>query len=239
MKVTYIYHSGFLLETESCYYLFDCFRGALPPMDPAKPIVVLASHGHGDHYAPSVFSGLADMGMEHITAVLSRDIPAAAEPEKVSCLRVSPQERYTLPQGQSLVTFRSTDLGVAFLIEDGGQLFYHAGDLNDWVWVGETEAYNRQMTADYRKQIDLLAAELGGRSLTAAFVVLDPRQEQDYARGLLYFLQNIPCDRVYPMHYWGQPEIMGRFLREYPQYENRIVLTESIEETTSKGGNIQ
>ena len=142
---------------------------------------------------------------------------------------VSAGKRYELPQGQEVVTFRSTDVGVAFLIRDGKELFYHAGDLNDWVWSEEAEADNQRMTEKYQKQIDLLARELDGRTLTAAFVVLDPRQEQDYDRGMLYFLQHISCGCVYPMHYWEQPQIMERFLREHPQYQSRIKLTQPID----------
>ena len=85
------------------------------------------------------------------------------------------------------------------------------------------------MTGSYRKEIDTLAQDLDGTKLTAAFVVLDPRQENDYARGMLYFLKKISCDRIYPMHYWEQPEIITRFLAEYPQYENRIILTETAD----------
>ena len=229
MNVTYIHHSGFLIETESCYYLIDYFQGTIPALNPGKPVVVLASHKHHDHYQKSVFNILKDMGMQSIYAVLSRDIPAGARPEDVPCLPVSAGKRYDLPQGQELVTFRSTDVGVAFLIRDGQELFYHAGDLNDWVWSEEPEADNQRMTEKYRKQIDLLAQELDGRTLTAAFVVLDPRQEQDYDRGMLYFLQHISCDCVYPMHYWEQPQIMARFLRENPQYQNRIKLTQPID----------
>lgn len=226
MNVTYIHHSGFLIETESCYYLIDYFQGPIPCLDPCKPIIVLASHKHHDHYQKSVFSILKQMGMQHIYAVLSRDIPAATVPEDVPCMPISAGKRYELPQGQKLVTFRSTDLGVAFLIREGQQLFYHAGDLNDWVWAEEADSDNRHMTLDYRKQIGLLAEELHGRPLTAAFVVLDPRQEQDYDRGMLYFLQQIPCGCVYPMHYWGQPQTIERFLQEHPQYQNRIMLTQ-------------
>lgn len=227
MNVTYIHHSGFLIETESCYYLIDYFQGSIPALDPGKPVLVLASHKHHDHYQKSVFSMLKDMKMQHIYAVLSQDIPAGARPEDVPCIRVSAGKRYELPQGQELVTFRSTDLGVAFLVRDGKELFYHAGDLNDWVWVEESAEYNFKMTVDYRKQIDLLASELDGCPLTAAFVVLDPRQEQDYDRGMLYFLRHVPCDCVYPMHYWEKPQIIPRFLREYPQYRNQIRLTQS------------
>ena len=227
MNVTYIHHSCFLIETESCYYLFDYFQGSLPVLDPCKPIIVLSSHKHPDHYQPAVFSILKETGMQSIFAVLSRDIPPKTVPAEIPRTMVSPCESYELPQGQSLFTYRSTDQGVAFLIQDGQQLFYHAGDLNDWVWEEETDSYNRQMTGSYRKQIALLSKQLNGRPLTAAFVVLDPRQEKDYDRGLLYFLQQIPCDCVYPMHYWEKPEIIDRFLREHPQYQNRIMLTEN------------
>ena len=228
MNVTYIHHSSFLIETEACYYLIDYYQGSILALNPSKPVIVLASHKHHDHYQKIVFSILKDMGMQSIYAVLSRDIPAGARPEDVPCLLVSAGKRYELPQGQELVTFRSTDVGVAFLIQDGQELFYHAGDLNDWVWSEEPEADNQRMTEKYQKQIDLLARELDGRTLTAAFVVLDPRQEQDYDRGMLYFLQHTSCGCVYPMHYWEQPQIMARFLREYPQYQNRIKLTQPV-----------
>ena len=29
MKVTYINHSGFLIETRDCYYIFDYYKGEL------------------------------------------------------------------------------------------------------------------------------------------------------------------------------------------------------------------
>ena len=63
MKITYIHHSCFLVETDSCYYLFDYEKGRLPDMDAAKPIFVLSSHGHADHYTADIFSLLAVSGM--------------------------------------------------------------------------------------------------------------------------------------------------------------------------------
>lgn len=234
MKVTYIHHSCFLAETDSCYYLFDYFKGKLPALNPEKPILVLSSHKHGDHYHPSVFSILKDMGMQRIFAVLSCDIPSGSVPEGIPCITVSARKTYDLPQGQTLTTYRSTDEGVAFLIEEREEYFYHAGDLNDWVWEEESDAYNRQMTENYRKEIDTLAQNLGEKSLTAAFVVLDPRQEKDYDKGMLYFLQKISCAHVYPMHYWEKPEIISRFLTEHPQYQGQIILTEQPDTGTPK-----
>ena len=141
-------------------------------------------------------------------------------------MKVSPCQAYELPMGQTLTTYRSTDEGVAFLIQDWEERFYHAGDLNDWVWEEESDAYNRQMTGSYRKQIDLLAGNLGENALSCAFVVLDPRQGKDYDRGMLYFLKKVRGDCVYPMHYWEKPQIIGQFLEEHPRYQERIMRTE-------------
>lgn len=223
MKITYIHHSGFLVETDRCYYLFDYEKGCLPEMDAAKPVFVLSSHGHGDHYNTEIFSMLKATGMEHVRAILSDDI---AMPTDTDVLPVAPEREYPLGPRQKLMTLRSTDLGVAFLIEDQDRLIYHAGDLNDWVWDEETDAYNEEMTANYRKQIRLLSEKLQGREIDVAFVVLDPRQEKDYDRGMVYFLENIPAKQVYPMHYWDDPGIIETFLRDHPQYEAQIQKTE-------------
>ena len=223
MKITYIHHSSFLVETDNSYYLFDYEKGCLPEMNITKPILVLSSHGHYDHYNPEIFSTLDALGMQKIYAVLSEDIEA---PANVNVLQVSPGNEYRLCFGQKLTTFQSTDLGVAFLIEDQAQMIYHAGDLNDWVWEEESDSYNEQMTADYRKQIKLLSEKLDHRKIDAAFVVLDPRQEKVYDRGLCYFLENIPVKTVYPMHYWENPEIIEKFLMEHPEYKFEIQKTE-------------
>ena len=224
MKIIYIHHSCFLIETPTCYYIFDYEKGYIPELEPTKPIFVLSSHGHHDHYNPEIFNILKSMRMQSIYAVLSDDISI---PSKVDALSVSHGNDYELSLGQKLTTFASTDLGVAFLIEDQGKLIYHAGDLNDWVWEGEELSYNEQMTKDYREQIHLLDEKLDGREIDAAFVVLDPRQEKDYARGLCYFLEHIPVKKLYPMHYWGKPEIIDTFLKEYPEYESKIKRTEN------------
>ena len=166
---------------------------------------------------------LKNAGMAQVEAVLSDDIEP---PDNLDPLLVAPGKTYELAPEVTLTTFRSTDLGVAFLIEDNGALIYHAGDLNDWVWDEETEDYNRQMTLDYREQIGLLSAKLASREVDTAFVVLDPRQEKDYDRGICYFLAHIPVKTVYPMHYWDDPSIIETFLKEHPEHKPQIQRTE-------------
>ena len=146
MNITYIHHSGFLVETSRFYYLFDYESGPLPEMAPAKPIFVLSSHSHADHYNPEIFSLLAASGMQHVHAILSDDI---TPPVHIPTLQVSPGKQYALGPRQTLTPFQSTDLGVAFLIEDQDQLIYHAGDLNDWVWKSTPPSWS--WTPDRRK----------------------------------------------------------------------------------------
>ena len=228
MRVTYIHHSGFLVETKHFYYLFDYESGELPTLDIEKPIYALSSHSHSDHYNSDIFKILKKLEMKHIKAILSDDIEI---PKDIDTLHVCANQCYELSTNVKLRTYKSTDLGVAFLLEEYGKLIYHAGDLNDWVWDEESEAYNQQMTMDYRQEIKQLARDLNYRKIDIAFVVLDPRQEYDYDKGICYFMEQISSKAVYPMHYWNQPGIIDKFLKEYPQYIHQIQKTE-----TQKGG---
>ena len=97
-------------------------------------------------------------------------------------------------------------------------VFYHAGDLNDWVWEGESVQFNKQMNGNYKHEIDLLKK----RKIDHAFLPLDPRQEKYYANGVLYFLKKVTVDTIHPMHYWENPSIIQRFKDEYPEYKNKI-----------------
>ena len=46
MQVTYIDHSGFMVESGSCYYIFDYYKGELPNLDKDKEVIVFCSHFH-------------------------------------------------------------------------------------------------------------------------------------------------------------------------------------------------
>ena len=218
MQITYIYHSCFLAETADCYYLFDYYKGDLPMLNTYKPIMVFASHAHSDHYNEKVFDLLKEQGMKQVTAILSKDIPASRYPQDTDCIKVTFHETYQLPCDTLLKTLHSTDEGVAFLLQCPEGTVYHAGDLNDWVWAGESEQYNKQMTGSYRHEIDLIK----NTAVDVAFLPLDPRQEKDYANGMLYFLKKVKVSTVYPMHYWEKPEIIDQFLAQYPEYKTVV-----------------
>lgn len=219
MTITYIYHSCFLIETSDCYYLFDYYKGSVPALNPAKPILVFASHHHEDHYNPEIFSILSDRGMEKVYAILPNDISPKRYPKTdAEIIKVYHSQEYALPCDTHLKTLLSTDSGVAFLLQCKEGSLYHAGDLNDWGREEDSEQKQKQIRGSYRAQI----AKIKDSTLDAAFLPLDPRLGSSYANGILYFLQQVNVKRIYPMHYWDQPEILDRFLTEYPQYKNHF-----------------
>lgn len=60
MKLTYIFHSGFAVETQSCVLVFDYWMDPVDCMQvilsKGKPVYVLVSHFHEDHFSREIFS---------------------------------------------------------------------------------------------------------------------------------------------------------------------------------------
>ena len=115
MRVTYLGHSGFLVELEDTYFLFDYYKGSLPKMDTEKKILVFVSHAHYDHYRKEIFT-LRD-SFSRIRFVLSSDIFVREAEDVVS---MKPNEE-TVVFGCRIRTLRSTDEGVAFLVHYRGR----------------------------------------------------------------------------------------------------------------------
>lgn len=245
IEVSYIFHSGFLVETSECYYLFDYYKGNLPELDREKPVLVFASHSHADHYNPKVFYLLRSMGMKNITAILAKDIPQKRYPDclaptdtgkpdnniiqpsnhnPIPVIKAYHSREYSLPCHTHLQTLLSTDSGVAFFLTCPEGSIYHGGDLNDWIMEDMPLQEQKQMTGSYRASV----AKLKGKTIDIAFLPLDPRLGKYYANGFLYFLHNINVKQAYPMHYWEQPEIIRQFLKEHPEYAGIICMPKNI-----------
>ncbi len=233
MKVTYIDHSGFLLETETASFLFDYYKGSLPQINPEKPFLVFVSHKHGDHYNPKIFELIKKY--PQIQYILSKDVPVKWALLKYGEQGISLEEHIhnmakntiqdmVLFNGKHLVieTLKSTDTGVAYLITDHDHVYYHAGDLNLWTWEGESKQYNNNMTSAYYRELE----KLKDKKIDVAFVPLDPRQEKDAFSGIESFLEYTESACVFPMHFWGDYDIIRRFLTKHPEYEKKIVTIE-------------
>ena len=222
MKITFLQHSAFLVQTEGANLLFDWTgESPLPALDPVVPLYVFASHHHGDHYTPRIFS----LGMDNVTYILA------------SCIRLSAKRKAGLGIDDSCVhrltagakaeigpltvrTVRSNDAGVAFLVDSPWGRMFHAGDLNDWNWKGEDPAWLEGIDKAWRKSL----GQLEGERVDIAFLPLDGRLEENFWLGLHGFVQTMDCTHIFPMHCWGDFSVIGRLkdMEESRGYRSRV-----------------
>lgn len=213
MRVQYIGHSGFLIEMEQVYLLFDYYEGELPVFHQEKKIFIFVSHKHPDHYNRDIWK-LKD-SYQNICFVLSKEVPFSARQRELlgisetdcnNVIRVRANQHYFIEyqngKGIQIDTLKSTDLGVAYLVSYGEYKIYHAGDLNRWVWKGETDDWNRDMAERYSQQLEELQQKLENNKISIAFLPVDPRQEEEAFGGVCEFLKKIAVDMVFPMHFW-------------------------------------
>ncbi|MET0017718.1 MBL fold metallo-hydrolase [Oscillibacter sp.] len=230
MRVTFLAHSGFLVELDSVCLLLDWWKGELPEL-PDKPLFCFASHQHHDHFNPQIFS--LDDGRKEIRFLLGKDIQLSAHNRKKwnlsdvtaeKCAVLSGNEKIDLPHGVTVETLPSTDEGVAFLMTCEEKTIYHAGDLNWWHWEGEDKAWNRNMETDFKRFVE----PLRGRRIDLAFAPLDPRQEGAADWGLRYLLELAEVKKLIPMHQWEDYRPTEAFLRALPQWAETVLPVERL-----------
>lgn len=216
LKVTYIDHSGFMVESETCACIFDYYRGDIPMTDPDKKVYVFVSHAHYDHFNPVIFNWKEIF--PDITFILSDDITSVV-PEK-SMIFVSPRQNIVVDD-ITVTTFRSTDEGVAFLVSMNDCTVYHGGDLNWWHWSGEGKIFNEMMKRKYCSEIQKLSQQ----RINLAFVPLDSRQGEQFYWGMDYFMRHTDTEIVFPMHVCGKYEVADKLrgMEISEPYRDRIV----------------
>ena len=187
MKIEYIFNSGFTLETENNFLIFDYYKGELNLSD--KKTTVFVTHGHADHYNKSIFDLKGD-----INYVLSDDIKLDNNLDNVTF--VKPDS--SLKVGDlDIKVFGSTDLGVSFLISVDGFDVFHAGDLNWWYWENDEDEERDSMEGDFKGEI----AKLKGSNIDLAFFPVDPRLGDAFSKGGEFFINELSPKRFVPMHF--------------------------------------
>lgn len=221
MRLTYIYHDCFVLETSQAVVVFDYWRdpagtarGELPgffaSLPVEVPVYVMVSHHHKDHYSRDIFEW--DRLRAGIHYILSRDTARSARPyisadshyagHKVAAAQVTvlrPGERAVLP-GLKVYAYGSTDTGNSWVVESGGLSAMHAGDLNAWIWKDEsTEAEVRKALGDYRAVLRAVAADWP--RLDVCMFPVDSRIGTDYWTGAALLVRAIEVGVFFPMHF--------------------------------------
>lgn len=227
--VTYLHHSGFLVETQNYYLIFDYYTqcGNYNFIETEnlkdKTVIVFVSHFHQDHFDKTIFEW--KIKIPHIQYVLSNDISAPKEEKNI--LMVSPNNDYML-EDISIKTFLSNDSGVAFLINADGINIYHAGDLNWWHWNGESDTFNQKIANSYKKEID----KMEKITLDIAFVPIDLRLEENYLLGIDYLMKKVNVIHAFPMHFWENYKIFHLIEKEdrIKSYKNKIQKIQKMNE---------
>lgn len=243
IKLTYIYHDCFLLESRECSAVFDYWRDgeaadALPrflsEIDRGKPLYVFVSHHHKDHFTRSIFSwGLHFPDVRYVisndTHKLNRymfsegSLYAGYRPSADVVHTVSPGDHLELP-GIAVDVFGSTDIGNSYLVKVDGCRVFHAGDLNAWVWKDEsTEAEVDAAIRDFKEKIEPMR-EVAARVDLAMFPV-DSRIGRDYWEGASIFVRMFDVGCFVPMHFClGEDEEQRARLRRdacrFKEYAN-------------------
>ena len=213
MKIHFITHSSFLVETAKICMLFDWYEGDIPEIPQDKPLFIFASHSHEDHFSDKIFEATKDHSTKYF--VLSSDIFKSKVPVQYheNCHFISPYQTLKIDDVE-IKTYMSTDMGVAFLINTDGKNFYHAGDLNCWTWEGAPRFQNNMMENTYKEELK----KISSTEIFMAFVPLDPRQDSYFDLGMKYFLETCGASYVFPMHMWGVYSIIDIFKQKYPEY---------------------
>ena len=208
MKIDYFGHSGFLVETASCLLLFESFRadpGTIDGKPKDKPLFVFVSHAHADHFDPAIFS----IAGRTVRYLLSFDLRGNKRiPEDRDVRFLDAHETYGIEGLGTVRTLRSTDEGVAFLVQTPDETLFHAGDLHWWDWPGEDPDWLAAQKTLFQAEIRKLA----GIWIDAACVVLDDRLEEHFAEGMTFFLSVCQPRYVLPMHFWKDKTVTDRFL---------------------------
>lgn len=206
LSVTFIGHSGFLVDTGSHFLLFDLYRDEAGALKGGLPRggdgAVFISHSHGDHFNPAVL-GLGIPGKTIFVA------DAGVRMNQTGCMvhKVSPYESVDLGWGKVKV-FGSTDEGSSFLVEADGWSIFHAGDLNDWYWRDESTPEELENDEGrFLKELD----RIKGNPVDLAFFPVDQRLRRDANRGAIHFASSIKPRWLIPMHINGKLDPSGLF----------------------------
>lgn len=216
IRVVYIQHNCFIVRTPDRTYLFD-YPGDEHLPDGASELVretvvgadlaVFISHGHEDHLHDDLASVTAGAG--RVRYVLSDDIKEMrpeAIPENGEILIVEPDEIYTWGN-MAVETLMSNDLGVAFLVEDGGFRFYFGGDLAKWIWKSASPREAARTASFFRRAMDKVRAFRPHM----AFSNVDRRL--DNLAGGAEAYRDCGARVFVPMHCFGDTDWLPEFAR--------------------------
>lgn len=206
MKLTYIYHSGYIVEGDFFVMIIDYYKDSADIPDEGvvfqylrnttKKVYVLSTHSHHDHFNPKILSWKTIH--PDITYIFSQDILDDKLAKIDDAIYLDKGVVYK--DHVYIKAYGSTDKGVSFYIEVEGKKIFHAGDLNNWHWNEEsTEDEIKEAEDFYESELSDVAKDIS--LLDLAMFPVDPRLGKDYMKGAEEFVSKIKTRIFAPMHF--------------------------------------
>lgn len=202
MTLTYIYHSGFIIETAQFSILIDFYKDSNNIvhehfLKKQGKLYVLSTHSHADHFNPEILKWKEERN--DITYIFSKEVRDANKALANDAIYLDKLEKYT-DQYISVTAFGSTDIGGSFIIEADNKTIFHAGDLNNWHWNEEASTSDiKEAEAYFSSELTILSDEI--KHINLAMFPVDPRLGKDYMKGTEQFVNSIKIDIFVPMHF--------------------------------------
>jgi hypothetical protein len=219
MKITFLYHSGFIIENEKFALIIDYYKDSAENtanslIDSFQgKIYVLATHWHPDHFNREILRWKSIR--PDLQYILSSDIPKKKlVPKDFSGVSMTKGDKWQ-DENICIKAFGSTDVGVSFLIEAEGKKIFHAGDLNNWHWDEEsTQEEIQEAEQNFLKELKLLHDET--QNLDVVMFPVDIRLGKNYMRGAKQFVDMIHVGTFIPMHF-GKAYTEANAFSEYAE----------------------
>ena len=236
MKIRYIYHSCFLVETENSFLLFDYYKHKNDITDfdfvklqsdiftSPKALYIFSSHSHTDHFNFDILSWINKKPNTYY--ILSSDIKIYNKIDNLYIVREN--DELTINDIQ-LNIFGSTDAGVSFMVNIDGLNLFYAGDLNWWKWTDDTPEEEKAMEDAFKNIINNIVSY--GTKIDIAFFPVDRRLEYNYLCGGQYFIEMLSPKIFIPMHFWNDYKVTTDFKNAMAGHNTNIIEIKHPNET--------
>jgi L-ascorbate metabolism protein UlaG (beta-lactamase superfamily) len=248
IKIYYIYHSGFAIETTNHFLVFDYYKESNNTNESIhlnsfalkdliknkKNVLVFSSHSHHDHFNPVILDW--EKYNQNIKYILSSDI--TLENWKDNYYKISQDEELFFKTELAGITdlssskepnikfkdvyikaYGSTDIGISFLVKIDEISIFHAGDLNWWHWKEDSLEERKAAEENFKTEID----KIKGEHIDIAFFPVDPRLEEFYSLGAEYFIKEIEPKTLIPMHFGDNLYITKEFAQKASGFDIKVI----------------
>ena len=219
IRLTYIFHSGFVVETAAGMLVFDYRLDLANVLSKClsrrggRHVYVFASHFHEDHFTKDIFGWKQSLDSD-VTYILSKDILKHSRADKGEADVWLAKGGTWADENIQVTATGSNDSGVSWIVETEGKRIFHAGDLCNWYarFLADGNKYRQPYSEELGEDIDPVAEEkrfLGelkdiqkiAKGFDLVMFPVDGRIGNGYTLGARQFIERFQVGMFVPMHF--------------------------------------